>query len=544
MTALGDLVAYGRFAAGLGPFLRRPLTLEQARAVVRERLADRGGMLLRVVEKGVYGNPASPYRALLRSAGCELGDFRRLVAECGVEGTLRQLRGAGVWVSFEEFKGRRSLVRDGRELTTGPRAFDNPLGSRYYHGTTGGSTGPGTRVAFDLDHLYASTPCTMLALEANGVLGSPIGVWRTILPGLAGVSTVLRSVLRGRVAERWFSPLEAGELRASVKDRLATELILLVGRAAGVRLPRPEPVALGDAKVIATWVRRTLDREGACVLHAPVSCLLRAALAAHELGLDLGGAVFFGGGEPPTPAKLAPIAAVGARYVPTYVLSDAGAIGHACAQGADATDMHLMADSIAVIQHPTPVPGTGVTVDAFHVTTLLPTAPKLLLNVEIDDFGVLEERRCGCPLDGEGLRTHVRQVRSSRKLTGEGMTLLGSDVVRVLEEELPGRFGGSPLDYQLVQEEDASGFTRLVLMVHPRLEIADEEAVARAMLAALGGGDDASELARAVWTQAGTLSVRRAVPTVTAAGKFLPLRVLSARSGTADGGYRPGRVVP
>jgi hypothetical protein len=289
-------------------------------------------------------------------------------------------------------------------------------------------------------------------------------------------------------------------------------------------------------------VRRTLDRESRCILHAPVSCLLRAALAARELGLDLSGAVFFGGGEPPTPAKIAPIIEVGARYVPTYVLVEAGAIGHACAQPADPTDVHIMADTIAIIQHPVPLPGTDQRVDAFHLTTLLPTAPKLLLNVEIDDFGILEERSCGCPLDEIGLRRHVRQVRSSRKLTGEGMTLVGSDIVRVLQEVLPRRFGGTPLDYQLLQEEESSGFTRLALLVHPRLAIADETAVSRAVMDELRTGDDASELARAVWKQAGTLSVRREVPGSTAAGKFMPLRVVSGGGGGGSGSKPSARA--
>ena len=52
-------------------------------------------------------------------------------------------------------------------------------------------------------------------------------------------------------------------------------------------------------------------------------------------------------------------------------------------------------------------------------------------------------------------------------MTGEGMTLIGTDMVRILEEDLPRRFGGSPLDYQLMEEEDERGFTRLSLVVSP-----------------------------------------------------------------------------
>ena len=48
------------------------------------------------------------------------------------------------------------------------------------------------------------------------------------------------------------------------------------------------------------------------------------------------------------------------------------------------------------------VPGFDITVDGFCFTTLLPTAPKLLLNAEIDDYGVVETRSCGCPLESYG----------------------------------------------------------------------------------------------------------------------------------------------
>ncbi len=39
------------------------------------------------------------------------------------------------------------------------------------------------------------------------------------------------------------------------------------------------------------------------------------------------------------------------------------------------------------------------------------------------------------------------------------------------------RFSGTPLDYQLREEEDESGFTRLNLLVSPRVLIPNEAAV-------------------------------------------------------------------
>jgi hypothetical protein len=56
-----------------------------------------------------------------------------------------------------------------------------------------------------------------------------------------------------------------------------------------------------------------------------------------------------------------------------------------------------------------------------------------------------------------GWTTHLRDIRSQEKLTAGGMTFLDTDLIRVLEEVLPARFGGAPTDYQLVEEEAEEG---------------------------------------------------------------------------------------
>jgi hypothetical protein len=170
-------------------------------------------------------------------------------------------------------------------------------------------------------------------------------------------------------------------------------------------------------------------------------------------------------------------------------------------------------------------------VSAFHFTTLLPTAPKILLNVEIDDYGTVEKRACGCALDDVGFGMHVRDIRSFRKLKGEGVTVPGSEMVRILEEVLPARFGGGPLDYQLVEEEETGGLTRLSLLVSPTIAIADEAAVISTVLEALGRGSVAAAQARVIWDQAGTLRVKRMEPIPTARGKLMPLHLDARRNG-------------
>jgi hypothetical protein len=198
-------------------------------------------------------------------------------------------------------------------------------------------------------------------------------------------------------------------------------------------------------------------------------------------------------------------------------------VGYGCLAPADANDQHLLTHHIAVIQAPRAVGAT--TVDALLYTSLLPHAPRVSLNVESDDYGVLEDRRCGCPLEALGLLTHVRGVRSFKKLTAEGVTLVGSDMERVIESVLPARFGGSALDYQLAEEEDEQGFTRIVIRVSPRLEIRDEAALIGAVLEGLAATSISADLAGRLWNQAGAIVMRREDPRLGGGGKLMPLHL-------------------
>jgi hypothetical protein len=144
----------------------------------------------------------------------------------------------------------------------------------------------------------------------------------------------------------------------------------------------------------------------------------------------------------------------------------------------------------------------------------------------MDDYGILEERRCGCDLESYGYTTHIREIRSYSKLTGEGVTLIGNEVASVIEEVLPARFGGTPLDYQLVEQEDEQGFTRLYLFVSPRLAIPDEVQVIAVVLEALSESSPMADAARSVWQHTGALRVKRMEPVLTERGKHFPLRLL------------------
>ncbi len=528
-----DLRKYGHFAARLREALRHPITPEDARAIVRRRMAERETNFLRMVEGAVFQNPRSPYLPLLARAGCGLGDLQDMVRARGLERTLEALRAAGVYVTLEEFKGRSTAIVRGAQVTpVRSHDFDNPGTATEFHGQSGGTTGPGVKVGLSVDNMVAQSPNLLLAYEAHGLLGVPIAQWRGMLPNTAAINNMFRGgALIGHVHAKWFSPSPAEWRLRRLNPRLLTWFIIGVGRLAGARLPWPQQVGFDRAIVVARWVAETVAAHGGAHLRCTASMALRVSVAARGRGIGLAGATMVVGGEPVTPAKAAEIRRSGARCIPAYSCAEAGAIGYGCAGPVGVDDVHVFKDLHAVIQAPRQIAGSWATIPAFYFTTLHPGAPKILLNAEIGDYGIFESRPCGCALEGHGFTDHLREIRSFGLLTTEGTMLLASDMVRVLEEVLPARFGGSPLDYQMVEEEDGDGFTRLNLLVHPRIHIANEEEVVRTVFEHLGRSNRVN---RSLWTEAGTMRVKRMEPAASASQKFIPLQF--AR--------RPGRPGP
>ena len=169
------------------------------------------------------------------------------------------------------------------------------------------------------------------------------------------------------------------------------------------------------------------------------------------------------------------------------------------------------------------------------MTSLRMTAPLVLLNVALGDQAVVVDRRCGCPLEPLGWTRHLHTIRSYEKLTASGMTFLDADVIRVLEEVLPARFGGVPTDYQLVEEEAAGGLARVRLLVRPEVGPVDPDAVAMAFLDAISAGAGAERIMGQVWRDAQVLRVERRAPLATASGKILHLHVGPASPDAPNG---------
>jgi hypothetical protein len=322
--------------------------------------------------------------------------------------------------------------------------------------------------------------------------------------------------------EKWLSPTHPKWNRQGIQGRALMVFTLIVSRLAGRPVPRPRHVK--DVREVAAYLADTVRNGRPVVLVCGQSEWVRISLAAEKAGLDISGTAFRGGGEPYTEGKAAVLARVGATGYPSYAMHEVGTVAYPCGAGIAPDDMHILHNRMAVLQRPVRLKA-GLEAPALYHTTLLPTAPKLMLNVESGDYAVMEERDCGCLWQQLGFTTHVHHIRSYEKLTSEGVMFMGSMLHEVLEQRLPARFGGSPLDYQLVEEEEG-GLPKVGIIVSPRIGPVDDAEVIETFLKAVGSSDWSRRMAE-TWQQAGTLRVLRRDPYATPAGKILPLHVLS-----------------
>lgn len=525
MSIVDQTRMYLRFAFGLRGFLRDPINAEWSWEVTRHRLAHREKNLLTVAKKCIYENERSPYLKLLRLAGCEYGDFEKMVCSDGIECALHKIREEGVYITIEEFKGRQEVARGGQVFRFRESDFDNPCQAGHLEASSGASRSAGTRTIYDLEHLSETFAAHMiLRLDAYDSLDFPIAMWLPIMPG-AGPVALLAYAKGGIKLTKWFSPVEKRGLKPSLKNRMGTGYVIHAGRIFGAKLPGPEYVALDDAWMVAEWMADTIKNQRKCCLATYVSAAVRISQAARENDLDLTGAMFSVSSEPFTEAKRKEIEASGASVHPMYAFMEAGIVGLGCANPDVADDTHLLGDSFALTQHRREVPHAEVAVDAYLFSTLLLSAPKVLLNVESGDYGTIDTRSCGCKLEKIGLTTHIHSISGFDKLTGEGMSFLSTDLVRIIEEVLPARFGGISTNYQMMEEEDEMGFTRMSIVISPELGELDEAEVIQTVLAELGRGMDSQRMMAQVWSQARTLRVKRMRPIATARGKLLPLHI-------------------
>lgn len=516
-----DLIRGGwRYARGLREFLAVTVDLSEAERILRYQLEHREESFLRLVELGIYANPQSPYRRLLLQAGFQLEDVQSLVRKLGLEAALERLYGAGVYVTLDEFKGRAPIQREGLNFSVKDTDFSNPLLTPHYQGTTSASRGGGTRLEIDFDFIANDALGSLCALTANGVIDRPVVVGQASPPSVHGLKTMFRMARMGHMPEKWFSSSKPLWNRQGLQGRALTIYTLVASHLYGRPMPRPQHPKSSE---IVRYLARAAGSGAPALVYAVPSQAVRICLAAEEAGINIAGTAFFGGGEPYTAGKAKVLKRLGAVGMPSYGMNESGQLSYCCGAPAAPDDMHLMRDKVSVLQVPLQI-ASGPKVGALFHTTLVPSTPKLMLNVESGDYAVMEERDCGCLLQTLGFTTHIRDVRSYEKLTSEGVMFMGSMLHELLDEKLPARFGGSATDYQLVEAEE-DGLPRVSIVVSPRIGVVDEEAVKRVLIESVGFADWSRRMADQ-WLKAGTLRVERREPYATLSSKILPLHVL------------------
>ena len=517
------LLPYARFATGFVRYLREPLTPGQARRAVAERLARREQALAEMVERQVYRDEGSPYRALLDAAGWTRSAVLARLAQAGVEGALRELAESGVYVTLDEFKGRRPAVRGTHTFAFAEGDFDNTGLDYHVEVRSGGTRSRGTRVPITLDFSAALATDTAVMFDEWELWDHAQAIWLP-MGGAAAVAVLIYAKL-GRTPVRWLSHLPGRELIPA--ERWTPYLITGLGRLGSARIPTPEFAPATSAGEVARWMaaRTTAGRPVCLTTYA--SSAVRVAASALDAGLDLARSAFITIGEPVTDGKRRIIQRSGARLVVRYAMTEAGIIGYGCLRPRASDDLHVLESNLALVQQPVGIGDEGTTVDALLFTSLLPSAPLVLLNVQSGDYADLNRDACGCGLERAGYRLHAAGTRSFEKLSSEGVTFAASNLLHVLEDVLPSRFGGHPTDYQVMEEEGEDGVPRLVLSVGPSVGAIDEAAVKETFLQHLAS-TAAGRRTSVLWRRAGTLLVRRVAPSSTKKGKVQPFHLVSA----------------
>jgi len=507
-----------------------------ARTFIKKRVAAREENFLNFVDKGIFQYSRSPYRKMLEVKKITFNDLKAWVSRDGLEGGLRTLESEGIYFTVDEFKGRVPVRRNGLLFQCNEKMFDNPFVSQVYEVQSGATRSAGTRVRIDFDYLHQRSLYDALLLDIHGCLTAPVANWFPVFPGAPGINSSLRFAHIGNPARRWFSQVDENKLKIGWEKKWGKKLIYALSRIYGSPLATAEYVDLNHAQKVAEWVSQMLNEHPRCVVYTFAASAARVCIAAEESNLNIRGATFLVTGEPLTPQKKREIESTGASAIPVYGISEAGVIAAGCGESFEASDhCHLYKDTTAIIPHSCQVPYSDATVSSYLFTNILYESPKILLNVDMGDYGDIDLSPCKCGFGEVGFDAHLSSIRSYEKLTGEGVTFVNTDFVWIIEKKLPEMFGGKSTDYQLVEEESQNGIPHLRLLVSPRVGSVDKTEVADTFLRFLRGAEAQSwgEAGTEMWSQSGTIRVIRDVPIPTASGKILPFYLLKPQKSSS-----------
>jgi len=514
--------------AALPQFFRDQITVQRAEEEIKRLLDTRVERFLELVRTQIYERPASPYLRLLNHAGCDFSDLQTQVHRHGLEETLVRLAGEGVYLTPDEFKGKKEVVRGEQSFRVSPGDFERRASSAGLITQSSGTVNAPVPVFSSLEWRALRAMVAAIGYSANDRFSCANAVYEPLL-----ASRVSHVLIRGKLGipmDRWFvRKISAHSWLEDTYHYLATYLVAMMGTWFGPGIAKPEILDKEDVRPIVEWILAKRREGKKCCISTTASNAVRIARRALEMGVSLEGTTFTASGEPLTEAKRAVIERAGARTAQNFNYGGNIRAGLACDNPRFTGEVHVEQSLVALVEHPQPLDDNGPPIYPLLATTLHPMAPRLLLNVENGDYGTMVRRDCGCPLEKVGFTQHLHTIRSFEKFTSEGMNYFGTDLFEVLEKTIPSEFGGGPGDYQLVEEEDPSGQTRLTLLVHAEVGELDEQRLLKALQDVLGQGSRDNRFMAKVWQAAGTLRVRREAPHGGLKGKILPLHIRPVR---------------
>jgi hypothetical protein len=510
----------------LPAFLRESANLQNAQKEIRNALDSREDRFLELIYTRVYQSADSPYLRLLKRAGCDYSDLQNQVRSRGLEKTLEQLASEGVYLTSDEFKGKKEIIRGKDHFRISPAELETQGVTASFVAQSSGSRNQPIQSRISLDWLRIRALGIGLFLDSHNLCSHAHAIYEPTLPASTAINNLLYNAKFRIATDRWFAR------RIPVNSRIeasyyysVTYLLILTARMLGHNFPKPEFIHDRGIEAIVRWVDDKRTHSKACCIKTTASNAAKISNVACKMRISLEGTKFISGGEPFTESKHEVIKRAGATAVPRYNYGGGLTVGLGCANPLYTDEVHVTLYMLAVIQQPKSVTLQDRVIRPLLCTTLHPSAPRLLLNVDNGDYADLLFRDCGCALQSAGLTLHLHHIRSYEKFTGEGMNYFYGDLFELLEKIIPCEFGGGPGDYQLVEEEDGNGQTRLTLLVHPLVEKIDEERLLTRLQLGLAEGSRNNRFMSKLWQDSRTFRIRREVPHASPRGKILPLHL-------------------
>ncbi len=528
---LAEVWKYSRMLRAIVQHLRSPLEPDPE-GVIRKQIDDRTDNFLAHATT-VMSMPEHPYALMFRLAGCSYADLESSVRRDGIEATLEKLLEEGVFLTHDEFRGKKEIVRSGRHIPALASMWNNPASKGgYVHSSSGTSGRPVTTFSSVAAVRHGESMVRLLLREFNFSGKARVNL-APILPGFGLFSAISAGRLIGGY-DRWFAT--GGSTWKNLHYRIATRLLVAEVKLLGLRVPYPTYLEQNDFLPAAEYIKKRLEAGDQAGMNGFVSAIARVAEAALSNGLDLTGCWALSTGEALTDAKRQLIESAGIKVYSSYGTTDFGGIGMPCSQRTG-NCAHVMKDAIALVSRTQESAWTDTQVNSLYATSLLPIAPRIFINAEIGDTGVIEKATCDCSYSKLGFDLQVRDVAAISKVTAQGVTIEITELVPLLEEKLPARFGGHSGDYQLCETE-AGSQTEIVLRIRPGVSAAPPNDILKHFLDEVKrvyGGS----LSVVSWLHSEGIRVEVVPPVLAATGKYRAVRLLGASTQRALESKRP-----